>query len=551
VGACLVLGCSAGSPPAGQDSPRVASASAGQSGRLVVAIAGDPHTLIQKLNASSTVRGIEEVERLVHASLTRSRQGQLYPQLAEQVPSLENGLWTLLPDGRMETTWKLRGSLYWHDGTPLAIEDVIFAASIYRDRELPNFRVRAYEFVEQVDAPDPETIRVRWKQPYIEADVLGASGLMPLPRHLLGATYQEDKASLSSHAYFTTEFVGLGPYQLKEFARGSHLVLEAFDRYALGKPKIPIVEVKFIVDPTALIANVLAGSVELNLGRGISYDQALQTRGKWTAGRVETPISSLVQLFPQLLTPAPAVIGNPQFRRALLHGIDREELADHLQGGLVPVAHSFVSPDEPEYRQIETGIVRFDFDSRRAVSLVESLGYSRGSDNFFRDSGGQRLTVEIRATGTDINQKTMFAVQRAWRRIGIEAEALSVHPQIASDLEYRATFPGFNVQRQGGDLNFLRNFHSAQARLPQNRFVGNNNTRYMNPELDALINAYEATIPFDPRMVVARDIVRHITDQVVELPLFFDTTPALVSNRLLHVQGGTGAAWNAHEWELK
>src|SRR5688572_10235257 len=171
VGWCLVLGCSASPTPAAQDSARMASASTGPSGRLVVAIAGDPHTLIQKLNASSTVRGIEELERLVHASLTRSRQGQLYPQLAEQVPSLENGLWTLLPDGRMETTWKLRTPLHWHDGTPFAVEDVLFAADIHRDRELPNFRVRPYDFVEQVDAPDDRTVRVRWKQPYIEADV--------------------------------------------------------------------------------------------------------------------------------------------------------------------------------------------------------------------------------------------------------------------------------------------------------------------------------------------------------------------------------------------
>src|SRR5262245_34801231 len=61
---------------------------------------------------------------LVQAGLTvvgdqRARR----PMLAEAVPSLDNGLWKLLPDGRMETTWRLRESARWHDGTPLTAED--------------------------------------------------------------------------------------------------------------------------------------------------------------------------------------------------------------------------------------------------------------------------------------------------------------------------------------------------------------------------------------------------------------------------------------------
>src|SRR5688572_326028 len=66
--------------------------------RIVVAVAGDPHTLYQAFNPSSTVRGIDELQLLVNAGLTQqNREGNHEPRLAEAVPTLENGLWKLFP----------------------------------------------------------------------------------------------------------------------------------------------------------------------------------------------------------------------------------------------------------------------------------------------------------------------------------------------------------------------------------------------------------------------------------------------------------------------
>ena len=149
----------------------------------------------------------------------------------------------------------------------------------------------------------------------------------------------------------------------------------------------------------------------------------------------------------------------------------------------------------------------------------------------------------------------MFAVGDHWKRAGVEPELIAVPPQQASDLEYRATFPGFTVQRQGGSFDFLRNFYSTQARLPENRWVGNNNGRYMNPELDVLIERFDVTIPTAERMAVANQVVRHITGEVVELPLFFDGQPALIANRMTGVSPGGGGhkrtAANANEWDVR
>src|SRR5688572_15143319 len=99
----LANGCAAPAPTGTGTGPAQTGAErAASPKRLTAAIAGDPHTLFQKLNPSSTVRGVEEIERLIHAGLSNAdKNGVFAPQLAEAVPSIENGLWKLFPDGRM------------------------------------------------------------------------------------------------------------------------------------------------------------------------------------------------------------------------------------------------------------------------------------------------------------------------------------------------------------------------------------------------------------------------------------------------------------------
>src|SRR5437588_4685077 len=91
--------------------------------RFTAAIRGDPHTVYQKLNPRSNIPGIDDLERLVNAGLTvLDPDGNLHPRLAEAVPSIENGLWRVFPDGRMETTWHIREGARWQDGQPLTAD---------------------------------------------------------------------------------------------------------------------------------------------------------------------------------------------------------------------------------------------------------------------------------------------------------------------------------------------------------------------------------------------------------------------------------------------
>jgi peptide/nickel transport system substrate-binding protein len=516
-------------------------------------VRADPPTLNSELN--TIIPGATALERLVSAAMgTDDDQGTLHPQLGEAVPSVENGLWRLLPDGRMQTTWKIKPGARWHDGTPVTADDLVFAVQVGQDRELAVLGHAGFANVEGVEATDPATVMVTWNRPFIEADKLFTHGFgLPLPRHVLERAYLEDKATFAEQPYWNLEFVGTGPFKLKEWAKGSHALLTANEQYVLGRPRIDEIEVKFITDGSTLLANVLAGTVDVTIGeRNFSLEEALQVRDQWRDGRLAPGDRSVVVSFPQLLNPTPPIVAEAQFRRALLHAIDRQELVDTFQAGLTEVAHGYLSPDIREYREIQPAIVRYEYDPRRAAELIEGLGHTRGADGIFADGSGRKLAVEIRSTTLSENNKAMLSVADYWTRSGVAAEPHTIPLVRSQDAEYRASFPGFELIRQGNGLNIINNVHSAKARLPQNNFRttgGFNYPRFMDLGHDALIDRYTTTVPWGERMDVLRRIVRTLTDQVIVMGLFYSTEANLVANRLENVT--PRRAWNAHEWTVR
>src|SRR5207249_699086 len=125
------------------------------------------------------------------------------------------------------------------------------------------------------------------------------------------------------------------------------------------------------------IANLLAGEVELTMGRALTLAQAMQIRDRW-AGRMAIGYKNWIVLHVQLLNSDPPVLQELPFRRALVHAMDRQQLVDELEFGLTSVAHVFLSPKESLYREVESSAVKYDFDPRRADQLIQDLGYSKG-----------------------------------------------------------------------------------------------------------------------------------------------------------------------------
>src|SRR5439155_17536363 len=129
---------------------------------------------------------------IFHAGLTvYDQDSRITPRLAERVPSLENGDWVVLPDGRVDVTWHLRPDAVWHDGTPLTADDFVFGNTIRADRNLGITTGPPARLIDSVSAPDPHTFVVHWKQPYVYGNISGVDDFAALPRHLMERIYQQ------------------------------------------------------------------------------------------------------------------------------------------------------------------------------------------------------------------------------------------------------------------------------------------------------------------------------------------------------------------------
>lgn len=332
------------------------------------------------------------------------------------------------------------------------------------------------------------------------------------------------------------------------------MLLKANHAYILGRPRIDEIEVRFIPDSNTLAANVLAGTVDLTIGRSLSLDSATKVGEQWRDGAVDPgALDGWIALYPQAINPNPPVMLDVRFRRALVHAIDRQQMGDALMLGFTSVAHSPVAPGQPEYSAIEGSVVRYEYDVRRATQLIEDLGFTKGPDGLFRDRANQTLTVYTQSSvGNDLQVKALYAVDDYWQRIGLAVEPDIVPAQARTDRARRSGRPGFEVQKQGASVSGLANYHGRERPLAENNYVGNNRARYQHDELDALIDRYLVTVPIAERLDGIRGIVRHMTEQLNVAGLIYDNSPILVSHRVhgaVVPQQGLAIA-TVHQWEV-
>jgi peptide/nickel transport system substrate-binding protein len=563
----LAASCAPATPPA---ATQPASDSAAQSApaaaparttpkRITVAILGELPSFWDDINpGGGTVPGIGQFEGLASSGLlVEDENGAVQAQLAEAVPTTDNGLWKVFPDGRMEVTFRIREGARWHDGQPFTSADLLFTADMGRDPDVRVFANQSYESIESVEASDPRTVVVKWKRPYIAADRMFGMGssmyAQPMPKHILEPPFRQNKATLTDSPYWTTEFVGSGAFKLREWVTGSHVLLDANPDYVLGRPKVDQIEVKFIPDPSTLLANVFAGSVDLTFSRSVSAEQAATGREQWKEGKLVPYINGWTMMYPQLRMPTPTALADPQFRRALIMSIDRVQLAETLTAGQAPVADSIIAPNHPEFRAIESNVVKYSYDPNRAMQLLEGMGFTRSSEGF-RDATGQRPSVEVRTTTNDANQKATLAVVDSFQRIGLAGVPEVIPVQRLQDRVYRTTFPGLELVNQPNGADGFENLlHSGAAPLPERDYRAPNSNKnrgsYVNPEYDTLMDRYRVTIPMGERMQVMGQLIRLQTDLQLVMGLFYSADAIVMSNRLIGVP--PASTWNVQSWDVR
>ena len=556
----VALGCAApvpsaqvgGTSPAG--APVASPTGSGALKRLTVGTIRQPDLHPGAATPAQTVNP------LVSSGLSATdAHGGLHALLATAVPSLDNGLWVLNPDGTMVTTYPLHATATWHDGTPLTADDLLFSLQVGMEPGMSAFASPGQSYIAVATAPDPHTLRVTWSQPYIGADSLfsGFNFPSPLPRHLLEEPYRTDKTSLLDLSYWGADFIGAGPFKLREWVPGERATVVANAAFVQGRPAIDEITVQFIPDVNTLAANLEAGTVDVS-GNAGSVDDGLALQSRWRDGTVvfDPASGSWVAVYPQLSDPTPAIVGDLRFRTALLLATDRQAIADALVGGKSLVPLSFLGPNQPQYAALEATLPRYAYDPQRAGQLIADLGYTKGGDGVYHDGEGQRLEVPLVSQPGDLPASLATTIADAWQRLGVASTATRLTPQQAADPKTVATFPAFYVSPHNDDLPAVGSFASAAAPLPTNNYRVSgapNSSRYVDPALDRLIDRYFTTVPLPDRLDLLGQIVHVTTDQLTVMGYFYNPIVGAVAHRVAGVSAewqGPIITWNVQEWDV-
>ncbi len=486
---------------------------------------------------------------------TLDQQDEPAPWMATAVPSLDDGSLRVLDDGRMEVTWKLRPGIKWQDGVELTADDLQFSWEIAKDpatRVAPNGTAR---LVQAVTVLDRYTAIFTWTEPSSLGALAGPREFDVLPRHVLE---DADLARLADHPYFSDPavFVGSGPYRPTSWERGSHLTLDAFDGYFLGRPRIDRVTFLFIPDTRTALANLMAGQVDI-MWRVPSYDGARIVAEQWARtgeGTVDFQANTTRHLLPQLRPDyaAPRDLTDVRVRKALMYGMDRNELAETVAPGAALVVNSTTYPESALGRIVEARAVRYEYDPARAAALLAEAAWQKGADGM-QSKAGERFRLLYRAGTGAADANLIFPVlEQQYRKLGIE---LALHQANSSEPQDEATFSGVWFSAlPNNQTGFLARFKSANIAGPHNRWSPSNRHGYANSTADDLLSRIDRTLRRDEWMALWAEANRILVDEVAYFPLYNFPYPYFVRKNVVGAMPGNPVnppTYFVHTWDVQ
>src|SRR3569832_678252 len=312
------------------------------------------------------------------------KTGAVQPLLAKS--------WDISPDG-LTYTFHLQQGVKFQDGSPFTADDVKYSLDTARDETSVNAQKQLFAKIASVDVVDPATVKVTLSGP--QGEFLYNMGW--------GDAVIVAERNAASNG---TNPVGTGPYKLGEWVKGDHLTLVANPDYWGAKPSITDANIKFISDPAAAVASILAGDVDQNSGfpapealDQIKADQRFQVVVGSTQGETVLAWNN-----------GKAPLDNIKVREALAHALDRKAIIDAAQFGYGTPIGSFFPPGDPAYVDL-TSVSNFD---------------PAKSKQLLADAGVKDLTLSVKLPPAQYARAAGPVIQQEFADIGVKVDITNV-----------------------------------------------------------------------------------------------------------------------------
>ena len=318
-------------------------------GKLVAALSSDISSLDTQFHniRINYIVGWHLYDNLVYRD---QKTMQIVPHLAES--------WKLLDDNTWE--FKLRKGVKFDNGEPFNAECVKFTIERGLDPKCP--QRPSVSWVKEVKVVDDHTVRILSTQPYPVA-------LQRLANfQMLPAKWLKEKGN----DYFATHANGTGPYRLKEWKRGVHVILEAKENYWKGAPAIKTIVFRPIKEIATQISELLTGGIDIV--RDIPPDQISLIENSQIARISKAPTLRVIYLVMDADGRAgSSPVQNLKVRQAISHAIDVNTIINTIMGGNAIRTAGVLNPQHFGYdKSLENP---YPYNPEKARQLLKEANY--------------------------------------------------------------------------------------------------------------------------------------------------------------------------------
>lgn len=468
-------------------------------GTLRVLIEPEPPVLLavltpltsQQITSSQTNEGL----------LTYDFELNPQPALAES--------WEIAEDG-LTYTFNLRKGVQWSDGADFTSADVAYSIGVLKEQHT---RGRStFANVTAIETPDEYTVVLKLSAPAPYMFTALSSSESPIiARHIFEGTDVATNPAMS-------EPIGTGPFLLKEWVRGSHIIYERNPNYwDKSKPGVDQLIFQFARDASARSIAIETGSVDVLSGIPVPIPftdlPAMESNPDLTI--IDDGwqyVNTICRLEFNLDN---EFFANKLVRKAVAHAVDRELMMAIASYGYGKLCYGPISPNMATYYVDELKELVPAHDPARAEELLDEAGYPRGSDGV-----RLRINVDYMPNG-DIFKRGAEYLKQALDPLGIVATVRSQDvatyvKRIYTDREFDCSVeamsntydPTVGVQR----LYWSKNFRPG---VPYS-----NGSHYNNPEVDRLFEAAAVEADLGRRKELFTEAQKIIIEDVPAMTLF-------------------------------
>lgn len=387
------------------------SAWASPKGKLVCAFSTDISTLDPQ-NHNIRVNYIIGWHLYDNLVMRNQQTMKIEPHLAES--------WRIIDDHTWE--FKLRKGIKFDNGEPFNAECVKFTIERGLDPKCP--QRPTVSWIKEVKVIDEYTVRLITHKPYpVALERLSNYQMLPV-------NWVKEKGV----DFIATKANGTGPYRLKEWKRGVHIILEAKEEYWKGSPAIKTIIYRPIKEIATQISELLTGGIDIV--RDIPPDQIPLVENSGIARISKAPTLRVVYLvFDADGRAGKSPVQNLKVRQAISHAIDVDTIIKTVMTGNATKTAAVLNPQHfgydkslenpypynPEKARQLLREANFPFD--QPLRLVTYTGSIQNPRALIEAVAGYLSKVGIK---TNVNVYTDIGM---WDRLGREGKQndLSIH----------------------------------------------------------------------------------------------------------------------------